>query len=204
MEIRVDHPLIASEIAKIRQITTLNDFRNSVKKISTLLAFPVLEKLETEEFVSISVLNEKFFGKKITTQVVFTPILRAGFGMLEPFLELVSDAKIAPLWLKRNLDFSVQTYFQNLQNPDADSVAIILDPILATGNSLSAAIEILVQKGFQKIMIATILTVQEGIDKIRQQYPNVTIFYCQKDEKLNKKGYIIPGIGDAGDRFFGA
>ncbi|AJR12234.1 Uracil phosphoribosyltransferase [Mesomycoplasma dispar] len=203
MEIRVTHPLIASEISKIRQRTTLIDFRASIRKISTLLAFSVLEKLTTEEFQSISVLDEKFSGKKITNQVVFVPILRAGFGMVEPFLDLLPDSKVAPIGLKRNLDLSIQNYFQDLPSPESNSVAIILDPILATGNSLVSAIDLLVEKGFRKIMVATILTVQQGLDKIKEKYPEIPLFFCQKDTKLNNKGYIIPGIGDAGDRFFG-
>lgn len=123
--------------------------------------------------------------------------------MLDPFLNLVPDAKVAPVGMKRNLDLSNTTYYLNLPKASKNSVAIILDPILATGNSIISTIDYLIEKGFDKIIIATILTVQEGLDKIAKKYPQVNIFFGQKDEKLNEKGYIIPGIGDAGDRFFG-
>ncbi|MHA0315122.1 uracil phosphoribosyltransferase [Mesomycoplasma ovipneumoniae] len=203
MQVNVSHPIIASEIAKIRQNVSLVDFRAAIEKISYLLAFPVLAKLNSTDFSGTSVLKEPFSGTKISDSVVFVPILRAGFAMLDPFLNLVPDAKVAPVGMKRNLDLSNTTYYLNLPKSNPNSVAIILDPILATGNSIISTIDYLIEKGFDKIIIATILTVQEGLDKIAQKYPQVSIFFGQKDEKLNEKGYIIPGIGDAGDRFFG-
>ncbi|WP_069098878.1 uracil phosphoribosyltransferase [Mesomycoplasma ovipneumoniae] len=203
MQVNVSHPIIASEIAKIRQNVSLVDFRAAIEKISYLLAFPVLTKLNSTSFNGTSVLQEPFSGTKISDSVVFVPILRAGFAMLDPFLNLVPDAKVAPVGMKRNLDLSNTTYYLNLPKASQNSVAIILDPILATGNSIISTIDYLIEKGFDKIIIATILTVQEGLDKIAKKYPQVSIFFSQKDEKLNEKGYIIPGIGDAGDRFFG-
>ncbi|WP_341494916.1 uracil phosphoribosyltransferase [Mesomycoplasma ovipneumoniae] len=203
MQVNVSHPIIASEIAKIRQNVSLVDFRAAIEKISYLLAFPVLAKLNSTDFSGTSVLQEPFSGTKIIDSVVFVPILRAGFAMLDPFLNLVPDAKVAPVGMKRNLDLSNTTYYLNLPKASQNSVAIILDPILATGNSIISTIDYLIEKGFDKIIIATILTVQEGLDKIAKKYPQVSIFFGQKDEKLNEKGYIIPGIGDAGDRFFG-
>ncbi|MHA0290434.1 uracil phosphoribosyltransferase [Mesomycoplasma ovipneumoniae] len=203
MQVNVSHPIIASEIAKIRQNISLVDFRAAIEKISYLLAFPVLAKLNSTDFNGASVLNEPFLGTKISDSVVFVPILRAGFAMLDPFLNLVPDAKVAPVGMKRNLDLSNTTYYLNLPKASQNSVAIILDPILATGNSIISTIDYLIEKGFAKIIIATILTVQEGLDKIAKKYPQVSVFFGQKDEKLNEKGYIIPGIGDAGDRFFG-
>ncbi|WP_337896185.1 uracil phosphoribosyltransferase [Mesomycoplasma ovipneumoniae] len=203
MQVNVSHPIIASEIAKIRQNVSLVDFRAAIEKISYLLAFPVLAKLNSTSFNGTSVLQEPFSGTKISDSVVFVPILRAGFAMLDPFLNLVPDAKVAPVGMKRNLDLSNTTYYLNLPEASPNSVAIILDPILATGNSIISAVDYLIEKGFDKIIIATILTVQEGLDKIAKKYPQVSIFFGQKDEKLNEKGYIIPGIGDAGDRFFG-
>ncbi|MDW2933666.1 uracil phosphoribosyltransferase [Mesomycoplasma ovipneumoniae] len=203
MQVNVSHPIIASEIAKIRQNASLVDFRAAIEKISYLLAFPVLAKLNSTDFNGTSVLKEPFLGTKISDSVVFVPILRAGFAMLDPFLNLVPDAKVAPVGMKRNLDLSNTTYYLNLPKATQNSVAIILDPILATGNSIISTIDYLIEKGFDKIIIATILTVQEGLDKIAKKYPQVSIFFGQKDEKLNEKGYIIPGIGDAGDRFFG-
>ncbi|WNM16776.1 uracil phosphoribosyltransferase [Mesomycoplasma ovipneumoniae] len=203
MQVNVSHPIIASEIAKIRQNVSLVDFRAAIEKISYLLAFPVLAKLNSTNFNGTSVLQEPFLGTKISDSVVFVPILRAGFAMLDPFLNLVPDAKVAPVGMKRNLDLSNTTYYLNLPKASPNSVAIILDPILATGNSIISTIDYLIEKGFDKIIIATILTVQEGLDKIAKKYPQVSIFFGQKDEKLNEKGYIIPGIGDAGDRFFG-
>ncbi|WP_337899199.1 uracil phosphoribosyltransferase [Mesomycoplasma ovipneumoniae] len=203
MQVNVSHPIIASEIAKIRQNVSLVDFRAAIEKISYLLAFPVLAKLNSTDFSGTSVLQEPFLGTKISDSIVFVPILRAGFAMLDPFLNLVPDAKVAPVGMKRNLDLSNTTYYLNLPKASPNSVAIILDPILATGNSIISTIDYLIEKGFDKIIIATILTVQEGLDKISKKYPQVSIFFGQKDEKLNEKGYIIPGIGDAGDRFFG-
>ncbi|MDW2926435.1 uracil phosphoribosyltransferase [Mesomycoplasma ovipneumoniae] len=203
MQVNVSHPIIASEIAKIRQNISLVDFRAAIEKISYLLAFPVLAKLNSTDFNGTSIFNEPFLGTKISDSVVFVPILRAGFAMLDPFLNLVPDAKVAPVGMKRNLDLSNTTYYLNLPKATQNSVAIILDPILATGNSIISTIDYLIEKGFDKIIIATILTVQEGLDKIAKKYPQVSIFFGQKDEKLNEKGYIIPGIGDAGDRFFG-
>ncbi|MDW2912884.1 uracil phosphoribosyltransferase [Mesomycoplasma ovipneumoniae] len=203
MQVNVSHPIIASEIAKIRQNVSLVDFRAAIEKISYLLAFPVLAKLNSTDFSGTSVLKEPFSGTKISDSIVFVPILRAGFAMLDPFLNLVPDAKVAPVGMKRNLDLSNTTYYLNLPKGDPNSAAIILDPILATGNSIISTIDYLIEKGFAKIIIATILTVQEGLDKIAKKYPQVSIFFGQKDEKLNEKGYIIPGIGDAGDRFFG-
>ncbi|MDW2911627.1 uracil phosphoribosyltransferase [Mesomycoplasma ovipneumoniae] len=203
MQVNVSHPIIASEIAKIRQNVSLVDFRAAIEKISYLLAFPVLAKLNSTDFSGTSVLQEPFSGTKVSDSIVFVPILRAGFAMLDPFLNLVPDAKVAPVGMKRNLDLSNKTYYLNLPKASPNSVAIILDPILATGNSIISTIDYLIEKGFAKIIIATILTVQEGLDKIAKKYPQVSIFFGQKDEKLNEKGYIIPGIGDAGDRFFG-
>ncbi|MBG0730868.1 uracil phosphoribosyltransferase [Mycoplasma sp. 'Moose RK'] len=203
MEIKVNHPIIADQFSRIRQETTLNEFRDALEIISTLLAFPVLSELKTNNFVAKSVLNSEFSGSKLAQNIVFVPILRAGFGMIPAFIKLIPNAKIAPLGLKRNPDLSTSSYFSQLPAPNSNSVAIILDPILATGNSQITAIEYLIAAGYEKIVIATILVAQEGIEKIREKYPKIPIYYCQKDEKMNEKGYIIPGIGDAGDRFFG-
>jgi len=203
--ILVDHPLIRHKLGLLRQhdIDTKN-FRELAEEIARLLTYEATKDLETQKITiqgwAGKVEVESIKGKKIT----IVPILRAGLGMLPGVLDLIPGAKVSIVGFYRNEEtLEPVQYYVKLAKDIQQRTALILDPMLATGGTLLATINLLKKAGCSKIKGLFLVAAPEGIQRISQAHPDVEIYTAAIDEKLNDVGYILPGLGDAGDKIFG-
>ena len=200
----MDHPLILHKISMLRRKeTSTKDFRQLVNEITLLIGYEATRDLELED-MEIETPLQKTIGKALPRQLCLVPILRAGLGMVDAMLSLIPSARVGHVGLYRDHDTlqPVEYYFK--MPPDvADRVVIILDPMLATGGSSAAAIDSLKKRGVKAIKMVNIIGAPEGVSLIRNTHPDVDIYLGALDERLNEHGYILPGLGDAGDRLFG-
>ncbi|NJD03164.1 MAG: uracil phosphoribosyltransferase [Ruminiclostridium sp.] len=201
----LDHPLIQHKISLLRdKNTTVKEFRELVSEIAMLMGYEVtrnmpLKEVEIETPVGIAK-TKVISGKKLG----IVPILRAGLGMVDGMLNLLPMAKVGHIGLYRDPDtFLPVEYFCKLPVDAVEREIVILDPMLATGGSASAAISYIKAKGVSNIKLMCLIAAKAGIEKINMDHPDVEIYCASVDEKLNDQGYIIPGLGDAGDRLFG-
>lgn len=199
-----NHPLIHHKLTIIRdENTNTKDFRQSVSEIANLMAFEATRDLPLKE-VSIQTPVALAKTYSLNCDVVIVPILRAGLGMVEGIQSLIPTAKVGHIGLFRNEEtLEPQLYYAKFPATLPDATVFLVDPMLATGGSAVAAIDILKEKGAKKIVYLGIVGVDEGISNLQQHHPDVDIYLAAKDEKLNEKGYIVPGLGDCGDRIFG-
>ena len=201
----VDHPLVKHKLALVREhdITT-KDFRDLASELANLLTYEATQHLETEA-VTIQgwagpVEVEKIKGKKITV----VPILRAGLGMMNGVLNLIPTAKVSVVGLYRNEEtLEPVRYYVKMTSQMEERIALILDPMLATGGTVIATIDLLKESGCKQIKGIFMVAAPEGIEKLQSTHPDVEIWVAAIDEKLNEVGYILPGLGDAGDKIFG-
>lgn len=201
----VNHPLVQHKLSLLREAdVSTNKFRILTEELARLLAYEATRDLETEE-VTIEgwcgpVKVRQIKGKKLTV----VPILRAGLGMLNGVLDLVPSAKISVVGLYRNEEtLQPVPYFEKFVGSLNERIAIIIDPMLATGGSLAATIDMLKRKGCKQIKAVVMVAAPEGVKLINTQHPDVEIVAAALDSHLNEVGYIIPGLGDAGDKIFG-
>ena len=201
----VDHPLIKHKLALMREDdVSTKDFRDLASELATLLTYEATKDLETETKTiqgwAGPVQVEKIKGKKITV----VPILRAGLGMMPGVLELIPSARVSVVGLYRNEETlePVRYYVKMTSAMDA-RIALILDPMLATGGSLIATIDLIKESGCKQIKGIFMVAAPEGIEKLTAVHPDVEVYVAAIDEKLNDIGYILPGLGDAGDKIFG-
>ncbi|MDQ7031112.1 MAG: uracil phosphoribosyltransferase [Desulfonauticus sp.] len=201
----VNHPLVKHKIGILRKhdISTKN-FRELASEIARLLTYEATKDLETEEITiqgwAGPVKIETIKGKKITV----VPILRAGLGMLDGVLDLIPGAKVSIVGLYRDeKTLEPVQYYVKLAKDIQNRIALILDPMLATGGTLIATIDLLKKAGCSKIKGLFLVCAPEGIDKVTKAHPDVEIYTAAIDERLNDQGYILPGLGDAGDKIFG-
>jgi len=201
----VNHPLVKHKLGLIRRhdISTKN-FRELASEIARLLTYEATKDLETEPQTITgwngSVDVEQIKGKKITV----VPILRAGLGMMDGVLDLIPSAKVSVVGLYRNEEtLEPVTYYEKMAGNIESRTALILDPMLATGGSLIACINMLKKAGCTKIRGLFLVAVPEGLDRVKKEHPDVDIYVASIDERLNDEGYILPGLGDAGDKIFG-
>ncbi|MCX4309091.1 MAG: uracil phosphoribosyltransferase [Desulfovibrio sp.] len=201
----VDHPLIKHKLGLLREnSTSTSEFRQVANELGALLCYEATRNLPLKRrFVdgwAGKVEIEEIKGKKLTV----VPILRAGLGLMEGVLTMIPSAKISVLGIFRNeKTLEPVEYYEKFATDMESRLSIILDPMLATGGSMIAAINILKKHGCQNICSLNIVCAPEGLEKIRALHPDVDIYTAAIDEKLNSNGYIIPGLGDAGDRIFG-
>jgi len=201
----VNHPLIKHKLALARErhIST-KEFRELASEIATLLTYEATKDLETEK-ESIQgwagpIPVEKIKGKKITV----VPILRAGLGMMPGVLNLIPSARVSIVGLYRNEEtLDPVRYYVKLTKSMEERISLILDPMLATGGSVVAAIDLLKQSGCRQIKGIFMVAAPEGIARVERTHPDVSLYVAAVDEKLNAAGYILPGLGDAGDKIFG-
>ena len=203
--IELSHPLIEHKLAILRNKTTgTKEFRELIKEISMFLCYEAmkdakLDKVEIEtpiERMETGMLNEDKYA--------FVPILRAGMGMLEGVITVIPNAKIGHIGMYRNEEtFEPVNYFFKVPKDIQNREVIVLDPMLATGGSAIDAIELLKSKGVKKIKFLCIIVAPEGIKRVEEKHPDVQIFCGNIDKYLNENKYIVPGLGDAGDRIFG-
>lgn len=201
----LDHPLIQHKLTYIRSVETgTKQFRELVDEVSMLMAFEITRDLPVEEITIQTPVTETkskvLAGKKIG----IIPILRAGLGMVDGMLELLPAAKVGHVGLYRDPEtLQPVEYFIKLPTDIAERDLIVLDPMLATGGSANDAIESLKKRGAKSIKLMCLIAAPEGIKVIQDNHPDVDIYLGDLDEKLDEKGYIVPGLGDAGDRLFG-
>lgn len=201
----VDHPLVQHKLTLMRdKQTSTKNFRALLNEIGMLLCYEITRDLPIEKVEIETPLTKAMMPKIEGKKLVFAPILRAGMGFLEGMLDLVPSARVAHIGLYRDPKTleSVEYYFKA---PDdaADRLVIVMDPMLATGNSAVAAVEKLKGRGVNKLRLMCLLAAPEGIKTFTTAHPDVPVWTAAIDEKLNDHGYIVPGLGDAGDRMFG-
>ncbi len=203
--IELKHPLIEHKLAILRDKNTgTKEFRELVSELATMLCYEAMREAETYE-TEIETPITKMKVKKINEdKYAFVPILRAGTGMLDGIINLVPNAKIGHVGMYRDeKTFKPNVYYFKVPKDINKREVLILDPMLATGGSAIDAISLLKEKGVKKIKFLCIIAAPEGIKKMQEKYPDVQIYTTSVDEKLNENAYIIPGLGDAGDRVFG-
>lgn len=203
--IELKHPLILHKLSILRDKNTgTKEFREIISELSTMLCYEALKDANLKD-IEITTPLCKMQGKTLNEDdYAFVPILRAGTGMLDGLIKVMPNAKIGHIGLYRNEETlkPVKYYYKMPANIDKREV-IVLDPMLATGGSGIDAITMLKESGAKKIKFLCIIAAPEGIKKLEEVHPDVQIYCTAIDEKLNDKGYIVPGLGDAGDRIFG-
>ena len=201
----LDHPLLQHKLSILRDETTgVRDFRQVVSEIATLMCYEATRDLPMEEVeIKTPITTGKFktiAGKKLA----IVPVLRAGLGMVDGILTLIPSAKVGHIGLYRDPEtLEPVEYYCKMPTDISERDVIILDPMLATGGSASAAIQFIKNYDVKHIKLMNIIAAPEGIERIRKEHPDVEIYCAAVDEKLNDHGYIVPGLGDAGDRIFG-
>jgi uracil phosphoribosyltransferase len=201
----VDHPLVQHKLGLLRDSSTPTQvFRQLVDELTLLLTYEATKEMATEE-VEIGTPLERTTVQRISgKKVAVCPILRAGVGMLDGVLSLISGARVGFIGLYRNEEtLEAVEYYVKLPQDIARRDVILLDPMLATGNSTAAAVATVKSAGAQSIRLIAIIAAPEGIERIQSEHPDVTIVVAAIDRELNERGYILPGLGDAGDRLYG-
>jgi len=201
----VDHPLVQHKLGLLRDRTTPTQvFRQLVDELTLLLTYEATKDMATEE-VEIETPLERTTVQRISgKKVAVCPILRAGIGMLDGVLSLISGARVGFIGLYRNEEtLEPVEYYVKLPQDIAQRDVIVLDPMLATGNSTAAAVATVKKAGAQSIRLIAIIAAPEGIERLQAEHPDVTIVVAAIDRELNDRGYIMPGLGDAGDRIYG-
>ena len=200
----IDHPLIQHKLTIMRKKETSSaDFRKLLEEITMLMGYEATRDLPLED-VEIETPIQKTVGKRLTgKKIAIVPVLRAGFGMVQGLLDLIPSARIGVIGLYRDPETlkPVESYCKlpNIENRSF----IIVDPMLATGGSSVAAIQMLKDRGVKDIRLMCLVAAPEGVDTVNKAHPDVKIYTAAVDECLNEHGYIVPGLGDAGDRIFG-
>jgi len=200
-----DHPLIQHKLSIMREKdTSVKEFRELVSEVATLMCYEATRDLPLEEFeIETPVARAKvkrIAGKKLAV----VPILRAGLGMVDGMLNLIPNAKVGHIGLYRDPESLLPVkYYCKMPKDIAERDVIIVDPMLATGGSATAAITFIKEYGCKHIKLMSIIGAPEGIKKVQTEHPDVDIYVAAMDDHLNDHGYIVPGLGDAGDRIFG-
>ena len=203
--IELKHPLVEHKLAILRDKKTgTKEFREIVSELATILCYEAMKDAKLEE-VEIETPIQKMKTRKINEDnYAFVPILRAGTGMLDGIIQVVPNAKIGHVGMYRDEEtFKPNVYFFKVPKDIAQREVLILDPMLATGGSSAAAIQMLKDKGVKNIHLMVIIAAPEGVKKMQEAHPDVDIYIGALDDHLNEHGYIVPGLGDAGDRIFG-
>lgn len=200
----MNHPLIVHKISMLRdENTSVKDFREIVNEIALLMGYEATRDLLLAERTVKTPICETT-GKFIQKQVALVPILRAGLGMVDALMSLIPAAKVGHIGLYRDHEtLEPVEYYCKLPNDISERQTIVLDPMLATGGSSVAAVDFIKKRGAKKIKLMCIIASPEGVKTVTEAHPDIEVFCGIVDEGLNEKGYIVPGLGDAGDRLFG-
>ena len=200
----IDNPLIKRDLTYLRNLETKEyQFRLAVRRIAYILASEISKEFSTTE-IEVETPLELTKGYKLTKQIVLVPVLRAGLSLVNSFIEMIPQAKVGHIGLQRDEETlqPVDYYYKAPKDLEISTV-IILDPMLATGGSASAAAQFLKNRGAREIIMASLIASPEGVNKMDTDHSDVKIYTATLDRELNKNGYILPGLGDAGDRTFG-
>lgn len=201
----LEHPLLKHKVSVLRDENTgVKDFRQSVSEIAMLMCYEATRDLPLTEVEIKTPVATGTFQQLAGKKVAIVPILRAGLGMVDGVLSLIPSAKVGHIGLARNEEtLEPEEYYCKMPGDIAEREVIVLDPMLATGGSASAAIGFLKDRGVTKIRMMNIIGAPEGIERVHHDHPDVDIYIAAVDQGLNEHGYIVPGLGDAGDRIFG-
>ena len=201
----IDHPLVQHKLALLRDKETgTKAFRELVSELAMLMGYEVTRDLPLQEVEVETPITKAPFKMLANEKLAVVPILRAGLGMADGMMNLIPHAKMGHIGLYRNPDTLMPTgYYCKLPDDIAERDTIIVDPMLATGNSAIEAIRLVKNAGAKTIRLVCLISAPEGVYAIQKAYPDVDIYVASIDEKLNEHGYIVPGLGDAGDRIFG-
>lgn len=200
----LNHALIDHKLTIMRDKNTkTNVFKDNLDEIAMLMAYEVTKELPlVDKPIETPICAMK--GKELQKQIVLVPILRAGIGLVDGFRNIIPTAKVGHIGMARNEDTLMpEEYYAKFPAGLEDSIVIIVDPMLATGGSASAAITNIKARGAKDIRLVCLVGAPEGVKVIEDEHPDVDLILATLDEKLNEKGYIVPGLGDAGDRLFG-
>lgn len=199
----VAHPLIDCHLSRLRdESTPPPEFRQHVHRLASLLAYEATKDLQTER-ITVQTPLAKTDGRRLSQRVGIVPILRAGLGMVEPVLTLIPSAEVWHLGLYRDeATAKPVTYYSKLPERHPVDVVLVVDPMLATGGSAVAAMTTLREWGVPQVKLLAIIASEEGVKLVESEFPDSQIYVCHIDPDLNDKKYIVPGLGDAGDRIF--
>ena len=200
----LDHPLITHKLTIIRdEKTGHKDFRENLEEIASLMAYEVFRDFPTQE-VTIRTPMGETTSRKMAKEVVLVPILRAGMGLINGVLELVPTAKVGFMGIYRDEEtLQPHEYFAKFPKELDDAIILVLDPMLATGGSAIAAVDLIKKRGAKNIKMVCLVGAPEGVKAFEEKHPDVELYLAALDERLNDIGYIVPGLGDAGDRIYG-
>lgn len=200
----IEHPLIKHKMTMIRDVNcSTKVFREVTEEISALMVYEITRNLKLR-MVSIQTPIAQATGYELDQDIVIIPILRAGLGMVQGIQNLIPSVKIAHIGMYRDPETLIpHVYYAKFPENISQAKVFILDPLLATGGSIATAITHIKSKGVHDISVVSMIGVQEGIQRIKKEHPEITIYLAALDEKLNDHAYIVPGLGDAGDRLFG-
>lgn len=201
----IDHPLVQHKLSILRDVATgAKEFRELVKELAMLMAYEATRSFQLVETTVTTPIAETTTHVLAGKKVAVIPILRAGLGMVEGILELIPAAKVGHVGLYRDPEtLRPVEYYCKLPEDIGERDVMIVDPMLATGGSAAAAVEFLRERGAREISLLVLLAAPEGIEEVVRSCDRVTIYTCAIDDHLNDHGYIVPGLGDAGDRLFG-
>jgi uracil phosphoribosyltransferase len=200
----IDHPLVKRDLTLLRdKKTPSHQFRAILRRTASLMAYEVSRDLQTKE-IEVHTPLEKTKGVAVDQQIVLVPILRAGLGIVGGFVEVMPNARVGHIGLFRDEETlkPVDYYFKVPRNLNR-ALVLLLDPMLATGGSAVAAISFLKERGAKTLRLVNLVSAPEGVRRVRKAHPDVVMYSCALDRELNNRGYILPGLGDAGDRMFG-
>ena len=200
----LNHPLVDHRMAYMRDVATAPKlFRELVSEVTTFLAFEALRDVNTRE-VEVQTPVAKTVGRKVSVEIVLVPILRAGMGMLDAMLDVLPYAKVGVLGMQRNEETAEPVpYYSKVPPAKGDEIALVIDPMFATGGSAVDAVSQLKKLGYRRIKFLCLVSAPEGMENFEKHHPDVPVFTAALDKRLNSHFYIVPGLGDAGDRIFG-
>jgi len=200
----ISHPLVQHNLTRLRDASTdPQEFRRVLSEVAALMLYEATRSFAIRK-VSVTTPLEPAGGYQLEHDVVLVPVLRAGLGMLDSILQLIPHARVGFIGLKREETTLKANFYHKSLPPDlSDSEVILIDPMLATGGSAVAAMDLLTEHHAKRVRLVSLVAAPEGIERVRKSYPNLPILTAAVDRCLNEKGYILPGLGDAGDRLFG-
>ncbi len=200
----LNHPLITHKLTIMRKVdTNTKNFRQNLDEIAGLMAYEITRDLKLDP-ITIQTPVVEYDTFELNKDIVLVPIIRAGLGMVDGILELIPNAKVGHVGVYRDEEtLQPHEYFAKFPENLEDAEVLVLDPMLATGGSAEAAIEMVKKRGAKNIKLVCLVGAPEGVELVQEKHPDVDIFLAALDSHLNENGYIVPGLGDAGDRIFG-
>jgi uracil phosphoribosyltransferase len=198
------HPLLTHKLTHLRKKeTSTKEFRETLEEIAGLMAYEITRDLPLKN-ITVETPMGKCRTRELAKDVVLIPVLRAGLGMVDGISNLIPTARVGHIGMYRDHQtLEPKTYYSKFPDNLPDAIVMVLDPMLATGGSASSAISFIKEQGAQTIKLVCVVGAPQGVEKVMKNHPDVQIYLAGLDEKLNDTGYIVPGLGDAGDRLFG-